>query len=141
MRAWLWLWLAACGTEPPRVTVTLNPQNVPNLAELARLELRVERCGKAPVMSELSQTMNSSAELGVTPGERFMVWVRGWQFCNPPCEPEASAGSNACVCRDPRPQTITAEACSAWITAANDANVQLTLTPVEGRCPPPPDCN
>lgn len=140
----------ACG-GPPTVTVDLRlGEATPPVASLARLRLIVRVCGQNELA--LADNIDTNAtdfgvEAAVQPGDTFYVWLQGWDQCNPPCVEDSLQAMNdqSCVCindgQTPNYQVFRYEACSAWVSATEDALVPLTLAEVDRDsrlCPPPP---
>ena len=139
-----------CG-GPPTVSVDLRlAEDIPPLGSLARLRMIVRVCGQNELALADNIDVNAdrvAIEAAVTPGDVFYVWLQGWDECNPPCVEDSLQAMNdqSCVCindgETPNYQVFRYEACSAWVSATEDALVPLTLSTVDRDsrlCPPAP---
>ncbi len=85
------------------------------------MDLVLLRCEAEPQTVDLPTDDPPALDLALPPGGRFAVWVRGYA--------EPGAGSRA-----------VSEACGPWMAFEPGLVLNLRLGPVEGFCPPPPDC-
>ena len=129
---------AGCGEPSPDVAIVIRiSPEAPAVDDLA-LRLTVTGCDRVALDERFTANAGPSREARIGPGLPFFVWVRGYRPCEGVCVEPDQAMSGTCECRASAPsEQVTAEACSDWTDAEGEVQLNLTLAPVAGFCPPP----